>query len=189
MTPGSGFGSNTARGISALSPCEFGMTMKITSRTSRISINGTTFTSRTVPEPLSAIPMGHLAYHFACEEDPSHHLRELKTPGVELLLPGFELSRDQTHFVDARAAHDVNRMSDFGKQYIVIAFDESNFLRTVLEDLLDTRPEAIPSGILVVDLDLAVRKHLHHDSLVLDVHVLLLVGIGLWHQRIQTFRR
>src|SRR4051812_7479238 len=117
-------------------PREFGMTMKITNRTSRISMSGITFTSANAPrfEPSIEMPMSHLAVKHLPREENSHIRAKIRC-----LLTGFELGGNQSYFVDARSTHDVDGMRDVGEQYIVIAFDESNFLRAVLEDLLHAR--------------------------------------------------
>src|ERR1700730_11741928 len=104
------------------------MIMKMTKSTSRISINGTTLSSTMVPrcEPPTAIAMSHLALKHAPRGGLSHHLRPRRNGrAAKNLLTSLELGGDQTNPVDAGAAHDVNSAGDFGKQYIVIAFDES----------------------------------------------------------------
>jgi hypothetical protein len=70
------------------------------------------------------------------------------------LLPRFQLCGNQANLVDSRGTHDVNGASDFLKLDVVIALNESDLFRALLEDLLDARAEAFPSGIFVVDLDL-----------------------------------
>src|ERR1700732_1933169 len=124
------------------------MIMKMTKSTSRISINGTTLSSTMVPRcaPPTAIAMSHLALKHAPRGGLSHHLRgrDGAAGPRKNLLTSLELGGDQTDPVDAGAAHDVNGAGDFGKQYIVIAFDESYFLRAVFENLFDARAETIP---------------------------------------------
>jgi hypothetical protein len=71
--------------------------------------------------------------HLSREEN--SHIRTK----IRCLLAGFELGGNQSDLVDAGGTHDIDGMRDVGEQYIVIAFDESNFLRTILEDLLDPR--------------------------------------------------
>src|SRR4029077_10315255 len=129
------------------------MIMKMTRSTSSTSISGTTFISDMIPrfEPPTAIPMSHLAVkRFSPRGGLSHHPKLLRNP--ENLLASLDFRRDQTDFVDARPAHDIDGPRDFGKQYIVIAFDESDFLGAVLEDLFDAWSQAIPSRVFVVDL-------------------------------------
>src|SRR5260370_40507788 len=117
-----------------------GMIMKITRSTSRISINGTTFISETTPRlPPTNIPMAHLVRLKCLARRTSHPgARPVKWPTCESgwgkprpyekLLTGFELGGDQANLVDTGAAHDVNGAGDVHEQYIVVAFDESNFL-------------------------------------------------------------
>src|SRR5258708_25928400 len=57
------------------------------------------------------------------------------------LLTRFELGGDQTYFVNAGAAHDIDGAGDVHEQYIVVAFDQSNFLGALLEDGLHARTE------------------------------------------------
>src|SRR6266436_614939 len=104
----------------------------------------------------------------------------------ENLLARFELGGDQTNLVNAGAAHDIDGAGDVHEHYIVLAFDKSNFLGALLEDLLHTRAKTIPSGVFVVDLKLAVHVHLDDHGLVLKLDVLLLVRRGLRNERIQA---
>src|SRR5580692_12163026 len=200
MTPGDGvLGPVSAGGgKSAGRPyCICGQTaMKMIKSTSRISISGTTFISETGPSfrPPSEIPMSHLAQTRLPREEDSHTLpgprRGPREKGNSCcLLPGLELGRDQADSVDAGAAHDINGARHFREQYIVVAFDESDFLGALLEDRFKTRAEAVPGGVFVVDLQLVVHEHLHHDGLVLELYILLLVRIGLRHKRIEPVRR
>src|SRR6267143_1798033 len=179
------------------------MNIKITRSTSRISINGTTFISETIPRlPPIIIPMSHLVLRsrkaasvqeqMPREED-SHitkrHTGSRRRERAKNLLTGFEFCSDQADLVDARAAHDVDGARDFHEHYIVVAFDKSNFLSALLEDLLDARAETFPGGVFVVDLELAVLLHLDNDGLILKFHVLLLVRRGLRNERVQALRR
>src|SRR6266852_8828745 len=91
------------------------------------------------------------------------------------LLTSFELGGDQTNLVNASAAHDIDGAGDVHEQYIVVAFDKSNFLGALLEDLLHAGAKSIPGGVFVVDLKLAVHGHLDDYRLVLELDVLLLV--------------
>src|SRR6266850_460811 len=191
-------------GITASRPLEYtGMIIKITRSTSRISINGTTFISETTPRlPPTIIPMSHLVLRnrkavnvpeqMPREED-SHitwrHTGPRQRERAKNLLTGFELCGNQADFVDARAAHDVDSARDFHEHYIVVAFDKSDFLGALLEDLLHARAETFPGGVFIVDLELAVLLHLHDDGLVLEFHVLLLVRRGLRNERVQALRR
>src|ERR1700737_4416557 len=101
--------------------------------------------------------------------------RTLTTP-TKILLASLELRRDQADLVDSGTAHDVDGVGDVGKQYIVIAFNESYFLRAILENLLNARAESCPTRIFVVDLDLAVLQHLHAHGFVFRARVRLLFG-------------
>src|ERR1700675_3015217 len=168
------------------------MIIKITRSTSRISISGTTFISETIPRlPPTIIPMSHLVY--AAAERPAFRSkcparRTLTSPG-ENLLTGFEFCSDQADFVNARAAHDVDSVRDFHEHYIVVAFDKSNFLGALLEDLFYARAETFPSGVFIVDLELAVFLHLDDNRLVLQLDVLLLVRRGLRNEGVQPLGR
>src|ERR1700675_1579525 len=127
-------------------------------------------------------------------EEDSHILRERmrRTPSlqsVEKLLARFELGGDQTDFVNAGAAHYVDGAGDVHEQYIVVAFDESNFLGALLEDSFHARTEAVPSGVFVIDLEFSVHVHLDDDSLVFKLDVLLLVRRRLRDERVQSLRR
>src|SRR5713226_9669209 len=170
-------------GTSASRPLEYtGMIIKITRSTSRISINGTTFMSETIPRlPPTDIPIIHLV----SGKCPAR--RTLTT--CEKLLARFELGGNQTNLVNAGAAHDVDGTGDVHEQYIVVAFDESNFLGALLEDLLHARAKTIPGGVLVVDLEFAVVGNLDDHGLVFELDVLLLVRRGLRNERIQAPRR
>src|SRR6266404_4052069 len=184
-------------GKSAIIPlCLCGMIIKITSSTSRTSINGTTFISTKIPRfaPPTDMPMSHLVRKISREEDSHIRESELRTSlqrrnAEEILLAGLELGGDQPDFIDAGAAHDIDCARDLAKQHIAIAFDKGDFLGAVLENLFDARPEIVPGGIFVIDFHLAVGQHLDHYGFVLEFLVLLLIGIRLRHQRIETLRR
>src|ERR1700687_2574254 len=169
------------------------MIIKITRSTSRISINGTTFISETIPRlPPTNIPMIPLLFGDSagvganvsgkCPARRTLTIRENgwgKPPPLqtcEKLLTSFELGGDQTNLVNARAAHDIDGAGDIHEQYIVVAFDESNFLGALLEDGLHARTETVPSGVFVVDLEVAV--------LVFKLDVLLLVRRRLRDERV-----
>src|ERR1700687_6147164 len=127
-------------------------------------------------------------------EEDSHNLRKRagQAPPLqscEKLLTGFELGGDQTNLVNAGAAHDIDGAGDIHEQYIVVAFDESDFLGPLLEDGLHARTEAVPSGVFVIDLELPVHVHLDDDGLVFKLDVLLLVRRRLRDERVQTLRR
>src|SRR5260370_10500148 len=160
------------------------MIIKITRSPSKISSSGTTFISETIPRlPPTDIPMIHLVW-LKCPA--RRTLTSVQT--CEKLLTGFELSGDQTNLVDTSTAHNVDGAGDFHEHYIVVAFDESDFLSALLEDLLDARAEGIPVGIFVVDFKLATVIDLDDDGLVLEFLVLLLVRRGLRNERVQALR-
>src|SRR6267378_4147543 len=179
------------------------MIIKITRSTSRISINGTTFISETIPRlPPTIIPMSHLVLRsrkaasvqeqMPREED-SHitwrHTGPRRRERAKNLLTGFEFCSDQADFVNARAAHDVDSARDFHEHYIVVAFDKSDFLGALLEDLFYAGAETFPGSVFIVDLELAVFLHLDDDSLVLELDVLLLVRRGLRNEGVQALGR
>src|SRR5713226_5862791 len=155
------------------------MIIKITRSTSRISIKGTTFISETIPRlPPTDIPIIHLGSGkcptrrtlTSCENGwgkPHPHKPK------KILLASFELGGDQTYLVDASAAHDVDGAGDVHEQYIVVAFDESDFLGALLEDLLLARAKTIPGGVLVVDLEFVIVGNLDDHGIVLELEVLL----------------
>src|SRR4029077_15728183 len=110
-------------------------------------------------------------------------------PAKTKLLTSFELGGDQSNLVDAGAAHDIEGAGNVHEHYIVLAFDESNFLGALLEDGLHARAEAVPSGVFVVDLELAVHVHLDDDGFVFKLDVLLLVRRRLRDKGVQASRR
>src|SRR5260221_4333133 len=157
------------------------MDIKISSKTSRISINGTIFNSVYVPRfaPPTCIAIIHLAKKIC----PAR--RTLTTLRKEVaLLARFEFGGDQTNFVDSRNAHDIDGPRHLFEETFVIALDECDFFRALLENLLHARTEELPAGIFAVDLDLVVLGDLNHDSLVVDLLLLLLVRIGLRNQTV-----
>src|SRR5260370_12871661 len=85
----------------------------------------------------------------------------------ENLLARFELGGDQTNLVNSGAAHNVDSAGDVHDQYIVVAFDKSDFLSALLNNPFPARAEAFPSGFLVLYLDLAFpgTLHTHRPSL------------------------
>src|SRR2546422_9559807 len=104
------------------------------------------------------------------------------------LLPGLELGGDQTDLVNARAAHDVDGMSDIHEQYRVVPLDEGHLLRPLLEDSSQARYQRCPGVLLLVDLELAARADLNVHSLTEDLRAgLLVAGRGLRHKSLQTF--
>src|SRR5438128_11053657 len=127
----------------------------------------------------------HESPRMNCLREDSHIQRTKKTAE---LLPCFELGGDQANLVDSGAAHDVNGASHVHEERFVVALDERDFLRTFLEDLLDARTQLIPTGIFLIDLDLAVFRNLDNDSLIFQLDVLLLIGIRLRHEGIETLR-
>src|SRR5712675_1851852 len=171
------------------------MIIKITSNTSRTSINGTTFISTKIPrfEPPTDMPMSHLVGKFP--RGGLSHPREQTTNDSSgkqtrrILLTGLELGGDQSNFVDAGATHDVDGAGDFAKQDVAITLNEGDFLGAVLKDLFDARTEIIPTRVFIINFDLAVRQDLNDYRLILKFLILLLVGIRLRHQGVQSLGR
>src|SRR5229473_7685988 len=126
-------------------------------------------------------------------EEDSHitwrHTGSHRHERTENLLTGFELCGNQADLVDARAAHDVDGARDFHEHYIVVAFDKSNFLGALLEDLFYAGAETFPGSVFIVDLELAVFLHLDDDGLVLELDVLLLVRRRLRNKGVQALGR
>src|ERR1700756_4214991 len=95
-------------GNSAIKPfCLSGMVIKMTSSTSRTSINGTTFISTKIPRfaPPTDKPMSHLVRKNSREEDSHIRQSELQTSlqqrnAEEILLAGLEFGGDQPYLVD-----------------------------------------------------------------------------------------
>jgi len=56
------------------------------------------------------------------------------------LLSCFELGSYQTNLVDSGAAHDVNGASHVHEERFIVALDERDLFRALLENLLDARP-------------------------------------------------
>ena len=95
--------------------------------------------------------------------------REQAGPATAVkLLPGFKIGGDQTNLVDPGTAHDVDRPGDIGKPHRVIALDEGDFLGALLEDVGEARPERIPGGVLIVDLQFPGVENLNDDRLLRD---------------------
>src|SRR5271167_2820620 len=151
---GSHFGS-AVWGRSAWSPiCRCGIITKITRSTSRISINGTMFTSDKIPclPPREAKARSRLAgKEWTLRRGLSHRAR--KTTKDELLA-GLELGGDQADLIDTSFVHNVNGASDLHEQDVVIALDEGDLLGTILKNLFHASAELIPIGILVIDFQL-----------------------------------
>src|SRR6516162_1383350 len=165
------------------------MIMKMTRSTSRISISGTTFhigndsaltaqRDNTHESPRSS--------NFPCEAGAPISRKERLD---ERLLTGLELGGDEANLVDAGALHDIDGVGHVHKEDVVIALDERHFLRALLKDLLHARPKGLPGSVLVVDLELSVLGNLDDHGFVLELLVLLLVGRGLRHQRIEPLWR
>src|SRR5713101_2670421 len=188
-------------GTSASKPVEYtGMIIKITKSTSRISIKGTTFMSETIPRlPPTNMPIIHLVFGdcravTVRSKCPARRiLTSSETGGAspplqteEKLLARFELGGNQTNLVNAGAAHDIDGAGDVHEHYIVVAFDKSNFLGTLLCDLLHARAKTIPGGVFIVDLKFAVHGNLDDHGFVLELDVLLLVRRGLRDESVQA---
>src|SRR5215470_3306108 len=127
------------------------MIIKITSKTRRISISGTTFGSAVKPRlPPTCIPMSHLA-QIACERTLTSGEENLSS-----LLSCLEFCRDQANLVDSGAAHNIDSARDVHEHRFVVALHKSDFFGPFLKDLLDARTQLIPAGIFLVDFDFAV---------------------------------
>src|SRR5258708_23223461 len=165
ITPSGSMGPSIAGcGTIASKPfCWEGMHIKITSKTSRISINGTIFNSVYVPRfaPPTCIAIIHLAKEIGPARRTLTTLRK-----KVVLLARFEFGGDQTNFVDSRSAHDIDGPRHFLEEHFVVALHKGDLVRALLENLRHARHEAIPAGIFVVDHHLAVFGDLHDHSLV-----------------------
>src|SRR6266702_1842063 len=102
----------------------------------------------------------------------------------ENLLARFELGGDQTNLVNAGAAHDIDGAGDVHEQYIVVAFDESDFLGALLEDLLHARAKTFPGGVLIVDLEFDVVGNLDDPGFIIELDVLMLIRRALRYERV-----
>jgi hypothetical protein len=51
------------------------------------------------------------------------------------LLPGFQIGRNQTNFVDAGKAHEVDGPGDVGKAHGIVTFHEGDFLGALFENI------------------------------------------------------
>src|SRR5262249_22791173 len=128
---------------------------------------------------LSHLPTQNLQ---ACPS--SRQVQTLK-PG-KILLAGLELGGDQTDFVDASSAHDVESARDLLELNFLLALHERHLFRARFEDLLDARTQLIPVSVLVVDLELVVFEHLDDNGFVLQFLILLLILVGLRNERVQA---
>src|SRR3984957_1096717 len=95
------------------------------------------------------------------------------TPPRKFLLPSFQFRGDQANFIDARAAHDVDGARNVLKHYIVIAFDESNFLGALFKNISHARAKSFPGDFLVINLELGligfgIGHNLHDDRFIVD---------------------
>src|SRR5271157_11558 len=179
-------GGPASWGRSAWSPtCWWGMIMKITNSTSRISISGTTFASQSIPPlpPIKPILMSHLAARFGpCERTLTTLRRKSRK-----LLAGLELGGDQTDLVDAGLFHEIDGAGHVHEQNIVIALDEGDLFGTVLEDLFDARLKRFPCVFLVVDLQVVAHQDLNDYCLVFQFLVhRFFVRRRLWHQGVKS---
>src|SRR6266404_2069847 len=86
------------------------------------------------------------------------------------------------------AAHDVNGASHVHEERFIVALDERDLFRALLENLLDARAKLIEARIFLIDLDFAVLGNLDDNGFVFQLDVLLLIGIRLRHEGIETLR-
>src|SRR5256885_16007925 len=102
------------------------MIIKITRSTNRISINGTTFISETIPRlPSTNIPIIHLVSGkcptrrtLTCSENGRSKPRPLQTQ--ENLLARFELGGDQTNPRNPGPPHDADDPANVQEHYTVV---------------------------------------------------------------------
>src|ERR1700737_5282467 len=103
------------------------------------------------------------------------------------LLSGFKIGRNQTHFVDAGSAHDVDGPGNISKAHRVITFYESDFLGAFFEYVRQARAQRVPRGVFFVDLQFPRIENLNDNRLLHRLGLLLLVWRRrLRNQRIQT---
>src|SRR5277367_3892718 len=79
------------------------------------------------------------------------------------LLPRLDIRRDQAHVVYARATHNINRARYIRKLNRVIALHEGRFLRALLEDILQARPQPIPRNFILIDQQISAGRDLHNN--------------------------
>src|SRR6266851_8104711 len=123
--------------------------------------------------------MRHLANENRCED--------ALTPCKSLLLASLELGGNQANAVHTRAAHDINRARHLGKKHRIVALYERDLLRALFENLLDPRPQTIPSNVILIDLEFSVGVHLDHNRQVFERGILLGVRwSGLGNQSLEA---
>src|ERR1700735_715958 len=106
------------------------------------------------------------------------------------LLTRFNLRGDQADAIDTRSTHDVNRASDLAEVNSVIAFDESNFFRAQLENIVQASSEIVPSNLVLINQHFPACGYLDHDRLGQQLLVFRLVGRRrLRHERVEPLRR
>jgi len=67
------------------------------------------------------------------------------------LLPCFQLGGDQAHLVDARSAHNVDRPRNLPELTSLSPLTNATFSARSLNTCSNARPEAVPSGIFIID--------------------------------------
>src|ERR1700730_2195560 len=151
-----------------------------------------TFPWRHIPQPhtLHQQGLGSKQLYFLRAKKTGIHRKQAGPATASKLLPRFEIGGDQSNLVDSGSPHDVDRSRDIAKPHRVVALDESDFLGALLEDVGEARTKRVPGGILIVDLQFVIFENLNDDRLLKSLRLLLLVWRrGLWHQRVQSFRR
>src|SRR5271163_4399137 len=105
------------------------------------------------------------------------------------LLTCFNLCSNQANAIDARSAHDVDRTSDLAEVNGIVAFNESHFLCTQLEDIVQASTQIVPSNLILIDQYLPARSDLDHNRLGQQFLVFRLVRRRwLRHERVQPLR-
>src|SRR5713101_2951180 len=113
------------------------MTMKMISRTRRMSISGTTFISAIAPLlvptciPMTSFLSGGSPPGWPFQRRSSAPFR----PPGGLILAGFDLGRNQPNLIYIRGVHDVNGARHLLKRHFLVALDEGYALGAGLEDL------------------------------------------------------
>src|ERR1700719_1769560 len=77
------------------------------------------------------------------------------------LLPSLEFRRNQTHLLYSGATHDVNGVGHLRENDGVITLDESDFLGSQLENIVEPGPQSVPGSIVFVNFQHVVVQHLN----------------------------
>ena len=76
--------------------------------------------------------------------------------------------------IDARAAHDIDGVSDLGELDVVVTLDEGDLVGALLENIGEARTEIVPVAIVLVDLQFSARQNLDDDGAVIRLRLLLI---------------